>query len=100
VKGVLFNDGKGSYESTATQKGMTMGIMMRNARTDWDAFLLSEATENNGGEVISIAYNGEHKLQGAMIPCSKFVVFSRVPDEAAIDRIDEAFYAALDKVGN
>ncbi len=52
--------------------------------------------ENAGAEVISVAYNGLHTREGAMIPCSKFTIWARVPDEIALDTVDHAIDKMLD----
>ena len=65
-------------------------IMVRKARDDFEAFMTAEAMETAGAAVISIAYDGEHQQQGAMIPCSKFVVFARVPDDIEINDVDKS----------
>jgi len=54
-------------------------IMVRKARDDLEALLTVQGMEKAGAEAISVAYDGEHQQLGAMIPCSKFVVFARVP---------------------
>ena len=73
-------------------------IMVRKGRDDFEALLVAQGMEAAGAEVISIAYDGEHQLVGAMIPTSKFVVWARVPDSVQIDDVDESIDAKLDSV--
>ena len=81
-----------------TRKGnrIMSAIMVRKARYDFEALLTAQAMDGAGADIISIAYDGEHQLQGALIPTSKFVVFARVPDGVQIDYIDERIDAAID----
>ena len=73
-------------------------IMVRKARDDFEALLTAQGMEKAGATVISIAYDGEHQLDGAMIPTSKFVVWARVPDGVQIDDVDENIDTAIDSV--
>lgn len=71
------------------------GMMSRNARDSYEALMTAQAMEMTGAQVISIAYDGEHQQQGALIPCSRFVVFAKVPGGVEINDIDEAIGRAL-----
>ncbi len=73
-------------------------IMVRKARDDFEALLTAQGMEKVGATVISIAYDGEHTQQGAMIPCSKFVVWARTPDGVQIDDVDESIDKEIDGV--
>ena len=72
--------------------------MVRHARDDFEAMLTAQGMEKAGAEVISIAYNGEHQQQGAMIPSSRFVVFARVPDYIQMDDVDGGIDSAIDAI--
>lgn len=74
-----------------------MRIIMREAKNNFDAFLVAEAMESAGANVFSIAHDGMHQLEGALIPCSRFVVFAKYdgPEEARCDEIDRAIGRAL-----
>lgn len=71
-------------------------LMVRSARNDFEALLTGEAMESVGAVVISISYDGEHKLVGALESSSRFVVWARVADNAMIDKVDLAIEKALD----
>jgi len=73
-------------------------IMMRNGANCFEAFLVAEGMEKAGAEIISIAYDGEHKQIGAMIPSSKFVIFARVPDDIQMDSVDESIDSEIDSI--
>ena len=73
-------------------------FMVRRARDDFDAVLTAQGMERAGAEVISIAYDGEHQQPGAMVPCSKFVVFARVPHNVKIDEVDRCIDLMIDGV--
>jgi hypothetical protein len=51
--------------------------------------------EKCGGQVISIAYDGQHQRPGAMIPCSRFIVFCRIDKDFNLDTVDALIDAAL-----
>ncbi len=70
-------------------------MMVRSARDQFEALKTAEAMEAAGGAVISVTYDGEHKQHGAMIPCSKFCVFARIPDEIDINLVDQYIDHAL-----
>lgn len=69
-------------------------FMMRSARDDFEAFLIAGAMESAGASVFSVTYDGQHTQSGALQPCSKFLVWCKVKDDAHIRRIDKA----IDKV--
>ena len=73
-------------------------IIVRKARDDFDALLTAQGMERAGAEVISIAHDGEHRQWGAMVPCSKFVIFARVPDDVKIDDVDKCIDLMIDGV--
>ena len=75
-------------------------IIVRRARDEFDALLTAEGMERADAEVISIAYDGEHQQPGAMVPCSKFVVFARVPDDVRIDDVDRWIDLMIDGVSD
>ncbi len=73
-------------------------IMVRRGKDDFEALLVIQGMENAGATVISVTYDGEHQQQGAMIPCSKFTVWARVPDDIQIDDVDKSIDAEIDGV--
>lgn len=75
-----------------------MIIMNRRAEDDFIAMLTAQAVEDEGGQVISIAYNGSDTYQSAIAPHSKFVVFARAQDEEQINRIDKAIAKHLERL--
>ena len=77
---------------------MTAKIMTRKGKDDFEAYLVAQGMEDAGAQVISIAYDGEHQQYGAMIPCSKFTVWARVPDGVNIDDVDTAIDAQIDSI--
>lgn len=69
-------------------------IMMRNAHSDFEAFLIAEAMEKSGVEVISITFD--------YVSTSKrpsFLVFARAATAENIKKADEAISAELTKAG-
>ena len=72
-------------------------IMIREGGDSYETFLVAQGMENAGAEIISIAYNGEHTREGAMIPCSKFVIFARIPEDIKIDAVDNSIDEEIDK---
>lgn len=73
-------------------------IMVRKGRDDFETLLVASGMEKAGATVISVAYDGEHTQQGAMIPCSKYVVWARVPDGVQIDDVDKSIDKEIDGV--
>lgn len=63
-------------------------IIMRHGRDDFDAFRIAQGMENAGAQVFSISPNGTHQLEGALIPCTKFIVWAKFEDPVTPDQID------------
>lgn len=74
--------------------------MMRQARDGFEAWQTAESMEKAGAEVISIAYDGQHQLIGALVRCAKFVVFARVPDDVKIYDVDKMIDSMIDSRSN
>jgi hypothetical protein len=70
-------------------------LFCREAGDSYEALLTATAMEKCGGEVISVTYDGQHQRPGAMIPCSKFVVFCRIAKGYDLDVVDRIIAAAL-----
>ena len=68
---------------------MNKQIICRHAEDDFYALVIAQAMENAGCTVISIAHDGMHQRQGAMIPCSKFIVFANYGASTTPDEIDD-----------
>jgi hypothetical protein len=71
-------------------------VMVRQARDEFEAMLTAQAMLEGEAEVISIASNGQHLQQGAIQPCTRFVVFAKVTNDTHIDRVDRLIAKALD----
>lgn len=74
---------------------MSTRIFCREAEDSFQALLTAQAMEECGGTVISVAYDGQHQRYGAMIPCSRYVVFCRIDSETDLDSVDEKISAAI-----
>lgn len=76
-----------------------MPFISRQADDDLDAKMLADAAEKINADVISFTYDGEHQQPGAMIPCSRFLVWVRIRDGAHADEWDTAIDTAHKKRG-
>ena len=74
---------------------MSTRLFCRHANDDYEALLIGTVMEKCGGQVVSITYDGQHQRQGAMIPCSRFIVFGRIGKDFNLDTVDELIDAAL-----
>lgn len=74
---------------------MNTRLFCREAEDSFAALLTGQAMEACGGTVISVAFDGMHQRQGAMVPCARFVMFCRISAEINLDDVDEKIGAAL-----
>ena len=76
---------------------MNRKIIVRNAVDDFYAFLTAQGMEDAGATVFSISYDGQHQQQGALIPCSKFIVWASYADPTTPDEIDSAIEFSIEQ---
>lgn len=73
-----------------------MRVMVRRAHDDFYALLIANAIESVGATVFSITSNQQETYPGALLPHTTFHVWAKVPNDLAIDAVDEAIEGAID----
>ena len=76
---------------------MAKNVIIRQARDSFGVLLMAQAIENTGGDVFSIASNGQEQQFGALIPSTRYIVCAKFEPPITYDELDEAMDKAIDE---